>query len=98
MPINYGALDSYRPEGGMVDQLSLPSLNPPFFSLSTSSQHIPSSLHKSKGKMRWGSFPLECQTAFDILPKCLKVLWPKEFCIEKLWRGGILVWDPYGRL
>lgn len=94
MPINYDALDSYWLEGRMVDHVSLPSLNPPFFNLSTSSQCIPSSLHKSKGKMKWGSFRLECQTAFDILlSKRLKVFWQKEFCIQNLWHRGILVWD-----
>lgn len=77
-------------KGGMVDHLSLPSLNPLFFNLSTSSQYIPSSLHKSKGKMKWGSFPLECQTAFDILlPKRLKVFWQKEFCIQNLWHPSL---------
>ena len=98
MPINYSALDSCWLEGRMVDHLSLPSLNPPFFNLSPSSQRIPSSLHKSKGKMKWGSFPLKCQTAFDILlPKRLKVFWQKFF-VQNLWHGGILVWDPYACL
>lgn len=37
--------------------------------------------------------------AFGIsLPKCLKVFWQREFCIQKRWHSGILVWDPNSHL